>query len=93
MSVFRGTVTGSISGMPYNIASTIKSWYLTNNTGGSITVNVSLVNNLTGEATKIFNRDIAANESVSDEVEIIMPYGWTLYIATSGSLDYWFSIL
>ncbi len=92
MPVLSGTTSGSIAGIPYNIPSTISSFYLTNMTGGSISVSVSIVSNETGGSVALFNQDIAANDTFKSEVAIKLLAGFTVLISTSGELDYFFSI-
>ena len=91
--VIKGTTSGSISGTPLNIPCTLKSFYLTNNTGGSITVTLAIGDNLTGQSVKLFSKSIAANETESSSVEVKINSGSTVYISTSGSLDYYLTIL
>lgn len=92
MPVLKGNTTGSIIGVPYNIPSTIQSFVLTNMTGGSITVAVSIIEFDTNNKVSIAPLTIAANNCYTSDVEIKMLAGYTIYIVTSGSLDYYFSI-
>ncbi len=92
MPVISGTTSGSIAGIPYDIPSTISSFYLTNMTGGSISVTVSISSNETGNSIALFNQDIAANDTYKSDVPILLLAGFTILIVTSGSVDYFFSI-
>lgn len=92
MPTLSGTTTGSIAGIPYNIPATISSFYLTNKTGGSITVTVSISSNDTGSNVALFSQAIAANDTYKSDVPILLLAGFTILIVTSGSVDYFFSI-
>lgn len=92
MPVLQGNTSGSIIGVPYNIPSEIKSFVLTNMTGGSITVSVSIIEFDTNNKVSIAPISIAANDTYTSNVPIKMLAGYTIYIITSGSLDYYFSI-
>ena len=92
MPILQGNTSGSIIGVPYNIPSTIESFVLTNMTGGSITVAVSIIEYGTNNKVSIAPLTIAANDCYTSSVPIKMLAGYTIYIVTSGSLDYYFSI-
>jgi hypothetical protein len=94
MPTLSGNTTGSIAGIPYNIPATISSFYLTNKTGGSITVTVSISisSNDTGNNVALFSQAIAANDTYKSDVPILLLAGFTILIVTSGSVDYFFSI-
>ncbi len=92
MPILKGTITGSIAGIPYNIPSTVNSFYLTNMAGGSISVTVSISSNETGETVALFNQDIAANDTFKSDVPILLLADFTILISSSGELDYYFSI-
>lgn len=92
MPILQGNTSGSIIGVPYNIPSEIKSFVLTNMTGGDITVTVSIIEFDTDNKVTIAPTTIAANDSYTCDVPIKMLAGYTIYIVTSGSLDYYFSI-
>lgn len=92
MPTLSGNTTGSIAGIPYDIPSTISSFYLTNKTGGSITVTVSISSNDTGSNVALFSQAIAANDTYKSDVPILLLAGFTILIVTSGSVDYFFSI-
>ena len=92
MPTLSGNTTGSIAGIPYNIPATISSFYLTNRTGGSITVTVAISSNETGQNVYLFSQAIAANDTYKSDVPVLLLAGFTILIITSGSLDYFFSI-
>lgn len=92
MAVLKGNTSGSIIGIPYNIPSTITSFVLTNMTGGSITVAVSIIEYGTNNKVSIAPTTIAANSVYVSNAPITMLANYTIYIVTSGSLDYYFSI-
>jgi len=92
MPVLQGNTTGSIIGVPYNIPSVIKSIVLTNMTGGNITVSVSVIEFDTNNKVTIAPTVIAANDNYTSDVPIKMLAGYTIYLTTTGSLDYYFTI-
>ena len=92
MPVLHGTTSGSVAGQSYNIPSKITSYRVCNKTAGAITVTVSFVELGVGNITNIGYHSLSANACDGIEVNMIMPSGWAIYIAASGSCDYWFSI-
>jgi hypothetical protein len=93
MPVLSGNTTGSIAGEVYNIPATIRSFVLTNKTGGSITVTVAIIEQGTNNTVvSVAPTVIAANDTYTSDVPILMRAGFTIYISTSGSLDYYFTI-
>lgn len=92
MPVLQGNTTGSIAGIPYNIPSEIKSFSLTNKSGGSITVTVSIASNNTGTRVDICSVSINTLETYINNTPILMLSEYTIYLVTSGSVDYYFSI-
>lgn len=91
MPVLVGNTSGSIVSVAYNIPSTIVSYYLTNKTGGSITVSLAIIPN---GATPVYawSGSIAANATEFSDVPIKLLKGYQIVIITSGSLDYYISI-
>jgi hypothetical protein len=92
MPVLSGTTSGSIIGTAYRIPSLIQSFVLTNMTVGAITVNVSIIEEGTNNLVTIAPIEIAANDTYTSDVPILMKAGFTVYIVTSGELDYYFTI-
>lgn len=92
MPVLQGTTSGSIIGVAYNVPSTIKSISLTNNTGGAATVTAYIIEEGTNNKIKILNLSIAANETYLTDVPIKVASGFTFYLVTNVSLDYYVSI-
>jgi len=92
MPVLQGNTTGSIAGIPYNIPSKIISFSLTNKSGGSITVTVSIASNNTGTRVDVCTVSINTSETYTHSDPIIMLSEYTIYLVTSGSVDYYFSI-
>ena len=91
--VLQGTATGSIIGIPVNIPSTLKSYSLSNNTGGALTATVSIIEFGTNNKVIIDTVSIAANSShIGSYTEVQILSGYTIYLAVSGSIDYYFTI-
>lgn len=92
MPVIQGTTSGSVEGVAYNIPSKIVLYRVCNKTAGSITVTVSIVEQGVGNIRNIGYYSLAANACDGFAGDIILPAGFTVYLAASGSCDYWFSI-
>ena len=92
MPVIQGTTSGSVAGVTYNIPSKIVSYRVCNKTAGAITVTVSIVEQGVGNIRNIGYYSLSANACDGIEVDMIMPSGWAIYIAASGSCDYWVTI-
>lgn len=90
MPTFEGNTSTSAVSTAKNIPATIISFSLVNKTNGTITVSVSL---LFGSSNiYIYSGTIAANATYTDSTKRILPTGDVLYVLTTGSLDYFFSI-
>jgi len=92
MPVIQGTTSGSVAGVTYNIPSKIVSYRVCNKTAGAITVTVSIVEQGVGNIRNIGYYSLSANACDGFVGDIILPAGFTVYLAASGSCDYWFSI-
>jgi flavoprotein len=92
MPVIQGTTSGSVAGVAYNIPGKIISYRVCNKTGGAITVTVSIVDLGVGNIRNIGYHSLAANACDGVTADIFLPEGFTVYLAASGSCDYWFSI-
>lgn len=92
MPILKGTATGSIIGIPYNIPSTIESVFLVNNTGAAITAILYVIEFDTNNKVAIISDTIAANNYVSSNIPIKLLAGFTAYLVVSGSCDYYLSI-
>jgi len=92
MPILKGTATGSIIGIPYNIPSTIESVFLVNNTAGSITAILSIIEFDTNNKVAVISETIAANGYASSNIPIKVLAGFTAYLVVSGSCDYYLSI-
>lgn len=90
MSVFSGNTTTGAGSTPNNIPAKILSFSLANKTGGSINVSVSILFGSTN--VFIYSGSIAANASYTDAAERILQTGHTIYVLTTGSVDYFFSL-
>lgn len=92
MPVLHGTTTGSIAGVSYNIPAKVVSYRVCNKTAGAITVTVAFVELGVGNITNVGYHSLAANACEGLDVDLMMPVGWAVYLAASGSCDYWFTI-
>lgn len=91
MPVLSGNTSGSIASVAYDIPSTIVSYYLTNKTGGSISVSLAVIPN-EGSPVYVWSGSIAANSTERSDVPIKLLRAYQVLIITSGSLDYYISI-
>lgn len=93
MPVFQGNTTGSIKSSALNVPSTIKSFSLTNKSGGAITVSVYIAtSDSTNRAIIPVSVPLAAGEAYISDTERKVLSNYYILIVTSGSLDYYFSI-
>jgi hypothetical protein len=92
MPVFQGNATGSVIGIAYNIPSYIKSFSITDMSGSGADVAVYIAEQGTVNKTAIFKDNIPANSTYLSDVPITMLQGYTIYITTSASIDYYFTI-
>jgi len=91
MPVFKGTTSGSITSSALNQPSVIKSYTLTNKTGGALTVQVAIVEP-TVSTTYIRTESVAANSTIYGSDEIVLKTGFYILVIAGGEFDYYFSI-
>lgn len=94
MPKFAGTTSGSIRGTTYNIPAKIVSYSLGNSTGGNITVHVKLTDNANAVDYEIYTAVMAGNTSFiyNGEGYTLLSADWSIYITTTGALEYYFTI-
>ena len=92
MPVFQGNATGSVIGIAYNIPSYIKSFSITDMSGSGADVAVYIIEETTNNKTTVFKDSITADSTYLSNVPIKMLQGYTIYITTSASIDYYFTI-
>jgi hypothetical protein len=92
MPVFSGSTSTSALSTAYNIPATIKSFSITNKSGGAVTVNVSVLYGSTNIWVTELNKSLAAGEILEDSKEIKLLAGRQIYVLVSGQCDYYFSI-
>jgi len=93
MPVFEGTTSGSVLQVAMNIPSKILSGSVTNNTAGSVTINI-YVQDSNGNNRRIAPKDnaLAAGYTYYIDDNILLLDGSAIHIVTSGSVDYYFSL-
>lgn len=90
MSVFSGNTTGSIFMVAKNIPSGIMSFSLVMNSAGSLNVSIG---DDAGGYVKIFSASgLNSGDKVYSDMPIKVLAGKSIYLITSGSCDYYFSI-
>jgi hypothetical protein len=91
MPVFSGNTSTSAASTAANIETTIKSFSLSNKSGGAITISVSVISGSTNILITPLNHSLAAGEMYEDDKDIrLLPYS-QIYVLVSGSCDYYFS--
>ncbi len=92
MPVFKGNTSTSAESTPYGVPAKIKSFSLTNMTGGAITVNVAIFYGSSIVQISPLNYSLSAGMMLEDDKEILIPRNYQIYISVSGSCDYYFTI-
>lgn len=91
MPVFGGTTATNATSTAYNIPTTIVGFSLANKTGGAITVSIGVLYGSTFYF--LFNHSLGAGvEYVYEGNEILVEANRQIYIAASGSCDYYVTI-
>jgi len=91
--VYEGNITGSIKCSALNIPSTIKSFSLSNRSGGAITVTV-YISEADGSDRAItpLSVPLAAGEAYISDTEREVSKDYYILIVSSGSCDFYFTI-
>ena len=92
MPIFQGNATGSVIHIAYNIPSYIRSFSITDMSGSGADVAVYIIEETTNNKIVVFKDAIAADSTYISDVPIKMLQGYTIYITTSASIDYYFTI-
>ena len=92
MAVRQGNITGSVSTIPFDIASKIISARFVNRSVGSITVNVYIATTTGDRKIVPLNLLLISGSIYAIDYPIIMKPGDYLIIVSTGSLDYYISI-
>lgn len=90
MPVFYGNTSGSIASIAKDIPCKMLSYSLVNQTGGAITVTVTIIPN-GGTPVDVWSGSIAANATQTDDKSILLLNGYQILVTTTGSVDYYFS--
>jgi len=93
MPVLKGNTSGSINLVGYNIPSTIESFSIVNKSGSSVTVTVYISDGDGNDvAITALNYSLSAGQAYVRKNPIqVLPNNY-IYIVTSGSIDYYFTI-
>lgn len=92
MPVFSGNTSTSALSTAYTNPLKIKSFSITNKTGGAVTINVSILYGSTNTWITAVNKSLAANEIYQDDDEKLLLNGHQIYVLVSGSCDYYFTL-
>lgn len=92
MPVFSGSTSTSATSTAYAIPSEIKSFSVTNISGGVVTLNVSIIYGSTNILISPYNYSLASDGIYEDSKGIKLLADHQIYILVDGSCDYYFSI-
>lgn len=93
MPVFKGSTSGSIAQVAYNIPNGILTFSLVNTSGASNTVNLYISDGVGSDVRVLpMNLTISAGDSVFSTNGITVSGGNNIFITVTGSIDYYFSI-
>ncbi len=93
-TVFKGSTSGSIASIPLDIPCEIKSYTLVNTSASTLTVNLFISSNETGESVRILEKDksIAVGGIVQSEISIKVLPKYAILITSNDTLDYYFTL-
>lgn len=91
MANFYGNTSTSAT-QTFTCAATIKTFNITNKTGGAVTINVSILYGSTNTWITPYNKSVAMNDFYEDDKEIDILPGSSIYVQVSGNCDFYFSI-
>lgn len=92
MPTRQGNISGSVATVAFDLPVKIVSFFLTNRTTGTITVNVFIVTDTGERAAVPLNLFQISGSIYTSDNPIILLAGYYLIIVASGSLDYYFSM-
>ena len=90
MPVRKGTVSGSVSTVSFNIPTEVISFYLTNKTNAEQIVQVYVA--APDGDTRILDLAVVSGKVWTYDSPIIMAAGYYFIIVSSGEIDYYFNI-
>jgi hypothetical protein len=92
MPVFKGTTGSSVSSGTYNVPCEIKTFVIVNKSGGAITLNASIVVGSTLVSLLPYNLVLDTGDTVYEDAPIKILSDFSIYLTTTGNVDYYFSI-
>lgn len=92
MPVFHGSISGSISTIPFNIPCEIISGYFTNKSSGSVILNVYIATESGDRAILPINTTIISGAQHILDTTVLLKQNYYLIIITNAQLDYYISI-
>ena len=93
MPIFAGNTSGSIVQAAKNIPSGILTYSIVNKSGGNVNVNVYIIdNNGVDISITPLNLLLNSGDSLYSSNGIKVLSGYSIFITTTGSIDYYFSI-
>ena len=90
MKVFKGTTSGSVLQVAFNIPCELVSYSLSNTSGGSVTATVYVRDE--GVDTIINTQSINAGATYINDVKAVIGANVSIYLVVNGAVDYYFSL-
>lgn len=92
MPVIFGNTSTSATSTAYGTAVTINSLSVTNKSGSSVEINISILYGSTNTWISPYNLTLNAGEIYEDDKPILLLPNHIIYISVTGNCDYYFSI-
>ena len=93
MPIFAGNTSGSIAQVAKNIPSGIMTYSIVNKSGGNAIVNIYISDNNGSDISVVpLNLTLSAGDTLYSSNGIRVLSGSSIFLTTSASIDYYFSI-
>jgi hypothetical protein len=93
MPVLKGNTNVDLALSGYNIPYTIKSFSLSNKTAGNIDITVYIQDGVIADvAITPYKKQLAVEEAYITNIPVLVLANENIYIETTGSVDYYFTI-
>ena len=88
---FQGAIDGSVDTIAQKLPMVVKNYRLVNVSGGSVNVNVYMINNSTAYSVGAYPQNLSAGALYEDEVPMLLDAAETVRIVTNGLVHYTFT--
>ena len=92
MWTFRGTINGTVDSVAQNLPMLIESFRINNNTVGSVTFNVYMINSYGSTLLSPLNKSLSSGEKYEETESIVMLASEQVRVSSTGSVAYDFTI-